>query len=164
MAAHAAGRHVQLRAYADRICVFLNGNTVAEHVRCFGRHQTVYDSWHYLPVLARKPGALRNGEPFRDWDLPCGIARIRERLRNHVDGHRQFVSILSAVPEVSLEVVEAAALAARLFSADAVLNLLSRGRESLPPAPVATPAALTLGVEPAANCARYDAPRALEMV
>lgn len=39
---------------------------VAEHARCFGRHQTVYDPWHYLPVLARKPGALRNAEPFRD--------------------------------------------------------------------------------------------------
>ena len=26
-----------------------------------GRGQTVFDPWHYVPVLARKPGALRNG-------------------------------------------------------------------------------------------------------
>jgi hypothetical protein len=23
--------------------------------------------WHYVPVLARKPGALRNGAPFKEW-------------------------------------------------------------------------------------------------
>ena len=32
------------------------------------------DPWHYLPVLARKPGALRNGDPFRNWDLPPALA------------------------------------------------------------------------------------------
>lgn len=167
VAARVAGRHVQLRAYADRIAVFLNGEIVAEHRRCFGRYQTIFNAWHYLPVLARKPGALRNGEPFRDWDLPCGLAQIRERLRAHADGDRQFVAILSAVPEAGLEAVEAAciaALSARLFSADAVLNLLARGRESLPPTSVPTPAGLTLGIEPAADCARYDGLRALEAI
>ena len=34
-------------------------------------HQTVYDPWHYVPVLARKPGALRNGAPFKDWGCPA---------------------------------------------------------------------------------------------
>ena len=66
-----------------------------------------------------------------------------------------------------MEAVEAAcqaALAARLFSADAVLNLLARGRESLPPTSVPTPAGLTLGIEPAADCARYDGLRALEAI
>ena len=165
--ARAAGRHLQLRAYADRIAVFLNGTAVAEHERCFGRNKTIYNAWHYLPVLTRKPGALRNGEPFRDWNLPPGLAEIRERLRGHADGDRQFVAILSAVPEAGLEAVEAAcgaALAARLFSADAVLNLLARRREGVPPAPVPTPAELTLGVEPSADCARYDGLRALEAV
>jgi hypothetical protein len=163
VAARAAGRRVQLRAYADRIAVFLDGDPVAEHARCFGRHQTVYDPWHYLPVLARKPGALRNGEPFRNWDLPEALAEVRRRLAGHGDGDRQFVAILSAVPEAGLEAVEgacAAALAARLHSADAVLNLLARGREPEPPAPVLTPASLTLGLEPSADCARYDGLRA----
>jgi transposase len=163
VAARAAGRRVQLRAYADRIAVFLDGERVAEHARRFGRHQTVYDPWHYLPVLARKPGALRNGEPFRAWDLPDALGEVRRRLAAHPDGDRQFVAILSAVPEAGLEAVEgacAAALAAGLHSADAVLNLLARGREPAPPAPALTPASLTLGLEPAADCARYDGLRA----
>jgi hypothetical protein len=44
---------------------------VAEHSRSFGRGDTLYDPWHYVPVLARKPGALRNGAPFKDWVLPA---------------------------------------------------------------------------------------------
>lgn len=163
VAARAAGRRVQLRAYADRILVLLNGEAVGAHPRCFGRNQTVYDPWHYLPVLARKPGALRNGEPFRNWELPDALGQIRQRLAGRDDGDRQFVAILSAVPEAGLAAVERAcadALAARLCSADAVLNLLARGREPTPPAPVLTPACLTLGLEPAADCARYDGLRA----
>jgi transposase len=163
VAARAAGRRVQLRAYADRILVLLNGAPVGSHPRCFGRGQTVYDPWHYLPVLARKPGALRNGEPFRGWDLPDALGQVRQRLTGHEDGDRQFVAILSAVPEAGLAAVERAcaeALAARLSSADAVLNLLARGREPDRPAPVPTPASLTLGAEPAADCARYDGLRA----
>jgi len=153
---------VQLRAYADRIAIFLNGATVGEHPRCFGRNQTLYDPWHYLPVLARKPGALRNGEPFRAWSLPPALSQVRHLLTGHADGDRQFVTILSEVPEVGLEAVEAAcsaALSAGLFSADVVLNWLARQHEGAPPAPILTPAGLTLGVDPIADCARYDALR-----
>ena len=34
-----------------------------------------YNPWHYVPVLARKPGALRNGAPFKDWVLPAAWSR-----------------------------------------------------------------------------------------
>jgi hypothetical protein len=65
--ASAVGRPVELHAYADRIVVRQDGRIVAEHRRSYGRGETIYDPWHYVPVLARKPGALRNGAPFRDW-------------------------------------------------------------------------------------------------
>jgi hypothetical protein len=66
----AVGQTVQVHAYADRILIRLGGEVVAEHPRQFGRDQVIYNPWHYLPVLTRKPGALRNGAPFRDWELP----------------------------------------------------------------------------------------------
>src|SRR5215471_11841053 len=97
--------------------------------------------------LARKPGALRNGDPFRNWDLPPALAQIRRRLTGHDDGDRQFVDILTAVAEAGLAAVEAAcaeAIAAGLFGRDVVLNILARQRDTAPPRPVATPAALTL--------------------
>ena len=74
-----------------------------------------------------------------------------------------IVAILCAVVEDGLEAVEAAcaeALAAKLCSHDVVLNILARRREPERPAPIATPASLTLGLEPQADCARYDALRA----
>ena len=70
VSAHTVGRPVEIRAYAERIELRQNGRAVGEHARCFGRDQTVFDPWHYVPVLARKPGALRNGAPFKDWLLP----------------------------------------------------------------------------------------------
>ena len=159
VAAKAARRTAQLRAYADRIVVWCDGEIVGEHARRFGRGQTAYDPWHYLPVLARKPGALRNGDPFRNWDLPPALAQIRRRLAGHDDGDRQFVDILTAVAEAGLDAVEAAcaeALVGRLFGRDVVLNILARQRDADPPRPVATPTALALAIEPVADCARYD--------
>src|SRR3546814_14760605 len=74
-----ARRTVQVRAYATRIVVRCGEEVVAEHARTFGRNRTIYDPWHYLPVLARQPGALRNGAPFQDWDLPPALARLRRK-------------------------------------------------------------------------------------
>ena len=65
--ARAAGRIVLVRSHAERIVVLLDDQVVADHVRQFRRNLVMYDPWHYLPVLARKPGALRNGAPFKDW-------------------------------------------------------------------------------------------------
>ena len=99
VAARAVGRPVEVYAYAERIVIRQDGKIVAEHARRFGRDQTFYDPWHYVPVLARKPGALRNGAPFKDWALPDALGRVRVRLASHDDGDRQMVEILTAVLE-----------------------------------------------------------------
>jgi len=66
VAASAIGRPVEIRAHADRIELRQEGRLVGEHRRSFGRDQTVYDPWHYVPVLARKPvryGMARRSRP-----------------------------------------------------------------------------------------------------
>src|SRR5271168_4153639 len=68
----------------------------------------ICDPWHYLPVLMSKPGALRNGAPFKDWDLPAALIQVRAKLKPHADGDRQFVKILGAVLDHGLPAVEAA--------------------------------------------------------
>jgi hypothetical protein len=140
-----------------------DGAIVGEHPRCFGRGETIYNPpgslGHYLPVLARKPGALRNGAPFKDWPLPASLGLVRRKLKGSDDGDRQMVKILSAVLSDALAAVEAAcaeALADGVHSADAVLNILSRRREPGPAATVLTPEALRLQHLPIADCARYD--------
>ena len=108
VAAVAAGKPVQVRAYADRIVVWCNGQRVGEHRRVFGRDATLYNPLHYLPILARKPGALRNGAPFREWELPPALARVRTRLGRSHEADRQFVAILGAILTDGLDAVEAA--------------------------------------------------------
>jgi len=163
VAASAIGRPVEVRAYADRIQVRQDGRVVGEHPRAFGRDQTVFDPWHYVPVLARKSGALRNGAPFKNWVLPAALDRVRRKLAGADDGDRQMVAILTAVLSDGLTAVEAAcqeALREGVHSADVVLNILARQRE--PPAAtitVITPDALRLRHEPSADCARYDSLR-----
>ena len=157
--ASAVGRPVEVHAYADRIVIRQDGRIVAEHPRSFGRGDTVYDPWHYVPVLARKPGALRNGAPFKDWVLPASMERVRRKLAGADDGNRQMVDILSAVLTDGLPAVEAACAEATeqgVHSADVVLNILARQRDPGPPATILTPAALTLRHAPIADCARYD--------
>src|SRR5271165_1805703 len=162
VSASAVGRPVEIHAYADRIVIRQDGRIVAEHQRSFGRGRAVYDPWHYVPVLARKPGALRNGAPFRDWVLPGALERVRRKLAGSNDGDRQMVKILAAVLTDGMPEVEAAcaqALSEGVHSADVVLNILARRRDPGPAATIMTPANLRLVHMPVADCARYDALR-----
>jgi transposase len=157
--AKAVGRPVDIYAYADRVVLRQNGEIVGEHVRVFGRDKVEYEPWHYVPVLARKPGALRNGAPFKDWELPSALGRVRKRLKGVKDGDRQMVAILTAVLTDGLTAVEAAcgeALEGATHSADVILNILARRSEPAAIGPVATPASLALTLAPRADCARYD--------
>jgi transposase len=153
------GRVVSVRAYAERVVIHSDGQIVGEHPRCFERGRTLYNPWHYVEALGRKPGALRNGAPFKDWNLPAAMTRLRERLAKHTDGDRQFVDVLSMVAIYGLEAVTeacAAALEEQVVSSAHVVNLLHRAAEPERPAPLQVPEALKLRCEPAANCDRYN--------
>jgi hypothetical protein len=160
--ARAAGRMVLVRSHAERIVVLLDDEAVADHPRNFRRDQIIYDPWHYLPVLMKKPGALRNGAPFKDWALPPALTQVRVKLKQHADGDRQFVKVLGAVLDHGLAAVESAcaeALEAGLASGDVILTVLARRRQPTPPPSIITPDALRLKIEPTADCGRYDSIR-----
>lgn len=153
----AAGKPVQVRAYADRIVIRLDGEVVAEHERSFGRSCTITDFRHYIPVVARKPGALRNGLPFAPDALPPVLAEVKARLGRSDDADRQFAGILAAIPDEGLEAVEAAcrqALDQGPCSKDVILTILARRRDIPPPPPL--PTAPAVSITPLADCARYD--------
>jgi hypothetical protein len=146
-----------------------DGRLVGEHDRSFARGKRLYNPWHYVSVLARKPGALRNGAPFKDWPLPGAIEKVRRKLAGSDDGDRQMVKVLTAVLTDGLAAVEAAcaeALGAGIASADVILNALARRQQGEPVSPIAIPERLELRQPPIADCARYDAlrraPAALE--
>src|SRR6478609_8838591 len=140
----------------------LGEEIVADHPRQFRRDQIIYDPWHYLPVLMKKPGALRNGAPFKDWAQPSALTQVRAKLKQHADADRQFVKVLGAVLDHGLAAVESAcaeALEAGIASGDVILTVLARRRQPATPPSITTPDALRLKIEPAADCGRYDSIR-----
>lgn len=154
-----AGQVATVRAYAERVVLMCADQLIGDQPRFFCRGHVEYNPWHYVPALERKPGALRNGAPFKDWNLPASMTRVRERLAKHLGGDRQFVEILSMVALYALEAVSAAcaeALDEQVVSSEHVVNLLHRAAAPPAPPPLQVPDALKLSIEPAANCDRYD--------
>jgi len=156
-----ANRPISVRVYADRLVFAAEAQVIAEHVRLIirshGMGRTVYDWRHYLSVLQRKPGALRNGAPFTE--LPDAFKRLQAILLKRQGGDREMVEILALVLQHDESAVLTAvelALESGTPSKQHVLNLLTRLLEPAPPAPVDTPTPLTLVVEPQANVSRYD--------
>ena len=163
-----ANRPVSVRVYPERIVVVAEGQVICEHPRSFVRsHQrqcatTIYDWRHYLAVIQRKPGALRNGAPFAE--LPPAFRALQQRILKTPGGDREMVDILALV----LQHDEQAVLTAVELALDAgaptkthILNLLHRlvdGKPTDTP-PIKAPQALTLTTEPQANVERYDALR-----
>jgi hypothetical protein len=154
-----AGKTVSLRVYAERIVTVADGKVVGEHVRSFERERTFFDPWHYVAALEKKPGALRNGAPFKDWALPPALREMRDRLCAKPGGDRQFVTILATIAEDGIEAVSVAcelALEANAISDSYVLNALNRFKPEPTAAVIAPPERLQLKEEPQANVARYD--------
>lgn len=157
--ASAVGRSVEVYAYAERIIIRQDSLVVAEHERVFGRNKTIYNPWYYVPALIRKPGALRNGASFKNWSLPTALTKLRNRLQHVSDGDKQMVSLLSCVLTDGLMAVENAtqeAIEQGIFSADVIINILTRSRDPAPQETFMPPQTLRLIHEPVADCARYD--------
>ena len=154
-----AGKTVSLRTYAERIVMIAAGVIVGEHVRSFERDRTFFDPWHYVAALQKKPGALRNGAPFKDWALPPGLREMKERLCARPGGDRQFVNILATIAEDGIDAVNVAcelAIEANAVGDSYVLNALNRLKPVPAEAVVKPPARLQLKVEPVADLGRYD--------
>ncbi|MDR6742036.1 hypothetical protein J2X56_004061 [Herbaspirillum sp. 1173] len=159
-----ANRPVSLRIYADRLVFIAEGRPIAEHRRVINRDhgpgQTIYDWRHYLAVLQRKPGALRNGAPFSE--LPTAFKEIQSILLRRAGGDREMVEILALVMFHDEQAVLAAvegALTSGAPSKQVVLNILSRLLDTGPAPKITAPQALQLTKEPTADVGRYDALR-----
>ena len=162
-----ANRPVSLRVYPHRIVVAAEGQIICEHRRIIDRShdrpgQTIYDWRHYLAVIQRKPGALRNGAPFAE--LPDALRKLQQHLLRKPGGDREMAEILALVLQHDEQAVVTAvemALDAGVPTKTHVLNLLHRlvdGKPVMPPT-VNAPQALALANEPRADVERYDALR-----
>lgn len=159
-----ANQRVSLRIYPDRIVVAAEGQILCEHPRIIERShhlpgRTIYDWRHYLAVIQRKPGALRNGAPFAD--MPDAFRQLQGQLLRRPGGDREMAEILALVLHHDEQAVLCAvelALEAGVATKTHVLNILHRltDGKAPPAAPIDAPQALRLEQEPVANVERYD--------
>ena len=154
-----AGHLVSTRLYPNRVDVAAVDTLVASHCRLAGSGQTTYDWQHYIDLVQRKPGALRNGAPFLD--LPPPLLRLRQSLLRHTGGDRVMAQVLAAVPQagleavlVAVEVVLESAAPSGSISAEHVRNVLAR--LTTPAVPEQAHTTLQLSEPPRADTARYD--------
>jgi transposase len=162
-----ANHRVSIRVYPDRIVVVAEGQIICEHARIILRShdqpgRTVYDWRHYLAVIQRKPGALRNGAPFAE--LPEGFRRLQQHLLKQPGGDREMVEILALILHHDEQAVLCAvelALSDGAPTKTHILNLLHRLIDGKPAAPstIKAPHSLTLDREPRPDVERYDALR-----
>jgi transposase len=150
---------VSLRAYPDTLLVVGPDGDRVTLARSFERDQTVYDWTHYISLIERKPGALRNGAPFKT--MPEPLQELQGQLLRHAGGDRVMAQVLTAVTLHGLESVLVAvelALQAGRVSAEHVLNLLSRLKEPRPSVEVVH-TQLALNEPSQADVHRYDSLR-----
>jgi len=156
-----AGQMVSTRLYPTRVVVVAEDQIVASHARLGDRGQTSYDWQHYIPLVQRKPGVLRNGAPFAD--MPAPLLSLQRVLLKRPGGDRVMAQVLAAVPTAGLDAVLVAVelvLESGAVSAEHVLNVLARLNTALPPQAVET--VLTVSEAPTADTGRYDSLRGSE--
>ncbi len=157
------GQMLSTRLYPGRVKVVAGNSVVAEHERLGNEGQTRYDWQHYIPLLQRKPGALRNGAPFVD--LPASLQRLRHALLRESGGDRVMARVLALVPGAGLDavlvavelVLESTTPSGRV-SVEHVHNVLAR--LTSPAAPQSAATTLQVVTAPLADTARYDRLRA----
>ena len=155
-----AGQRVSTRLYPNRVSVVVGDAVAASHARLSDRGHTCYDWQHYIDLVQRKPGALRNGAPFAD--MPEPLKKLKQGLLRHTGGDKIMAQVLAAVPTAGLEAVLVAVelvIESGALSAEHVHNVVARLRAS--PVPQSVQTTLELVDTPLANTARYDSLRAV---
>jgi transposase len=157
-----AGQALSTRLYPAKIVIVADDVVVASHERLSDRGQTQYNWEHYIPLVQRKPGALRNGAPFAD--MPEPLQQLRRALLRDPGGDRVMAQVLAIVPTAGLDAVLVAVELALegtrqgRVSVEHVRNVLARLNAE--PAPESAATALQVSTPPLANTERYDSLRA----
>ena len=154
-----AGCAVSLRVYAQRIIVVADQKIITGHKRRFTKNISYFEPWHYVPLLERKPGALRDGAPFVKWQLPVSMQKIKDLYGEEEGGDRDFVELLLMVCEHGIEAIDMAcdlALTQKTTRLPMIINLINQLVETMSdplPEPEKYP---QLQTPPQADCGRYE--------
>jgi len=132
------GGSVLVKGYADEIVISIGGMEIARHRRVYGRKLQMLDPYHYLSVLYKKPHALKDGLPFRNWHLPEVFFQYRKLLNEKYpeDGDVYFARTLILLKDWPItEVTDAVskAVSRGILGDSYILTMLRHGNG--PPGP-----------------------------
>jgi len=154
-----AKQRISLRIYAFKLVMVTQQQIIAEHQRCFKKHCYWFEPWHYVPLLTQKPGALRDGAPFKHWDLPKPIIRIKNSYLKRNKGDRDFVELLQLIQTYGMDCISMAcelAINAKTTQLPAIINLVHRLTETEDTSSIEVIKYPKLETPPQANCQRYN--------
>ena len=138
-----AGRHLTLKAYADRVCIYDAEQLIARHARSQDRHQDIEDPSHVQQLLAQRKSAREQRLLVQFLALSPRAQAYREGLELKRVNARVHLRKILALAEIHGKDAVARALDDGLelqaFSAEYIANILAARRRINP-----EPAALQL--------------------
>jgi len=108
---------------------------VTTHKRSYGRQEHLLQLNHYLNVLVRKPGALRNAQLWRQANVSTSYHRLFDELKTTSKGCREFVQVLLLRRDGDERVVDSAvgaAVANGLPRLDVIEQLIAQAGDIRP--------------------------------
>jgi hypothetical protein len=100
-----AHHRVTVRADVGQVRIFFQDQCIAKHTRCHQQEKAIYEAWHYLALIERKPRALDYGAPLKHLQLDACFLVLRRRLEDgqeHSEGTRAYIRVLRLLEEYSL--------------------------------------------------------------
>lgn len=91
-----AHHRVTVQADVAEVRIFHGDRRIATHERCYEREQAVYEPWHYLALIERKPRALDYGAPMKRLVLDECFGTLRRRMEDgqeHSEGTRAYIAV-----------------------------------------------------------------------
>jgi transposase len=133
-----AHHEVMVRADVAQVEIYHQTDRIAVHERCHERGQTLYEPWHYLALVERKPRTLDDGAPMKRLELPECFGVLRRRMevgQEYSRGTRAYIRVLRLLERHPVEEVGRAVERALTLGApdeEAVKNLLLCPPEETP--------------------------------
>jgi len=135
-----AHKQLTLHIYPFRIEIWHQAERLAIHERSYEREQDSLNPYHYLPLLAQRPGAFDHARPLQTWrkTWPAVYERFLDtlqRTRSRDLAVKEFIQVLQLHDSYAMdELAQAmeAALADGIAHREGVLFCLNRLRDATP--------------------------------
>ena len=126
------------KAYPFQIELIQQEKVIAQHQRCYGRYQEMFNPVHYLRLLEQKPGAFLQAKPLSGWQLPKIFKEFYAGLKQRIPekATREYIRTLRLLEDFPVDEVTTAvekALSLQTYQSDAVRLFLVEKKAGIPP-------------------------------